>query len=587
MTKNIIKSKNIFSLSKLILLMAFLLFGISCNTDFDRVLTEDYPQSGTKFESGKVMYIILDGASGAAMRTALYNGKAPNLLSMLSNASYSFNSLADLGGGTMTNERGWANLLTGVGAAQHGVEASDLSHLQAPTVLSLLNGTGVGIQSSIVTADSAFYGAFSSDANSAAIVLDDSFVKDKCIEELDKEGTTVSDVVLAHFNGIELAGRSSGYFDPDTDGPESAVIDAVQTIDDYIGDIMGQLKARPNYSRENWLVIVVSSYGGVLSASNSDLYDDKSRNAFTLMFNSRFSSKLIQKPALEDSPYVGYGARYTYENDNYVNATLQDPTLFNMGADNSYTIQFMLKNTAGTYGWPTVLSKRKNGFSGLGWNIFLKGNYWTINTSKSGETAGATVSDGKWHVLTVVFEQFELGVHGTVKVYTDGIFNNENRLWNNSWDLMDNDIPLRIGRIPSDGDNRPDFLLTNLQIYNTAFSSEDISTLSCISDINESHPYFEDLVGYWPSDEIGGNIIKEKTRKWGSRADFGLTGPYTWKDFSDNSTNICPPAPGSYYRLVPNSIDMPFQILQWLGISSNTAWNLEGRGWAPTYSILN
>lgn len=588
MKKNTINFKNTFSRSGLVLVMAFILFGISCNEDFDRVLNENYPESGTKYESGKVLYIILDGASGVAMKTALYNGKAPNLLEMVKDANYSFNSLADLGNVVMTNECGWANLLTGVGPDKHGVEGSDLSQLQAPSLFSLLKSADASIKSSVATADTAFYNAFLTDANSASIVLDDSYVKDQCIEELEKEGNTVSDIVLAHFKGIEQAGESNGYFDSDADGPDSPVMDAVQTVDEYIGDIMGQLKTRPNYSRENWLVIVASNYGGVISSSGiDDLYDDKSRNTFTLISNSHFSSSLIQRPVLDDTPYSGYGVRYTYENENYVNATLPDPSLFNMGTDNSLTIQFMLKNTAGTYGYPTILSKRKEGFRGLGWNIFLAGNYWKVNTSKSGEAAGTGVSDGKWHVLTVVFQQYELGVHGTVKVYTDGVFNNESRLWNNSWDVIDNDIPLRIGRIPTDGNNGPDLLLTNLQIYNTALSDEDIAAISCISDIDESHSYYENLIGYWPSDDITGKIIKEKTRKWGSKADFVLTGPYTWKDFSDNSLNVCPPVPGSYYRLVPNSVDLPLQILQWLGISSNPDWNLEGRGWTPDYLILN
>jgi len=570
-----------------VLLMAF-----SCNESFPRLLTDNYPDSGTDYETGRVLYIIVDGMSGAALKTAYLNGYAPNIQSLSSNSSYSFSSLADAEPGKMTSERGWANLLTGVYAEQSGVEGNSLENLKAPSFLSLLKESDPGMKTSLYASSSSFYNAFKKGTDRFSLSPEeDSSVKDAVINELTDTTYVTSDVIVAQFHGVEQVEKSEGYFDPDVNGPDSPVIAAIRDVDDYIGDMIGALQTRPNYGKENWLVIISSNYGGEFEGTDitTGSYDDKGRNTFTLMYNSRFSSSLIQKPALDEMPYSGYGVRYTYEDDNYVNATLRDPSLFNLGSDNSYTIQFMFKDTVGTYGWPTILSKRKVGFSGQGWNIFLKGDYWSISSSKCGETNGTTISDGKWHVLTVVFHQYEVGEQGTVRVYTDGVFDNENTLWNNSWDLIDNNIPLRIGRIPSDGENRPDLLLTNLQIYNVPLSDSLIATLSCISNIDESHPYYDNLIGYWvaSSDEVGGNTIKEKTGKWGNKADFVLTGPYSWRDFSDNSSNVCPPAPESFYKLVPNSVDLPFQILQWLGVSPNSDWDLKGKGWTPVYSILN
>src|SRR5690606_7772689 len=161
--------------------------------------------------------------------------------------------------------------------------------------------------------------------------------------------------------------------------------------------------------------------------------------------------------------------------------------------------------------WPTILSKRFQGFGGPGWNIFLKGDQYWINSSMSWELAGGTVSDGDWHAVTVVFSR-EADVSSAVRLYTDGVFNSE-AILDHTGDEVSNHVPLRIGRIPSDGDVTPDFLLTNLQIYNTALSNEDIASISCMTEVNDTHPFYENLVGYWPGNDRDQRILTERTGK--------------------------------------------------------------------------
>jgi hypothetical protein len=55
-----------------------------------------------------------------------------------------------------------------------------------------------------------------------------------------------------------------------------------------------------------------------------------------------------------------------------------------------------------------------------------------------------------------------------------------------------------------------------------------------------------------------------------------MLGAYPWESFNDL---ICPPSDLSLAELVPQTADIPAQIITWLKIASKQSWDLDGRVW--------
>ena len=68
---------------------------VSCNDDLEDGLRKDYPSPGYDDREGHVLWIVLNGASGSAVREANNDRRVENMSSMMSHALYTFNGLAD------------------------------------------------------------------------------------------------------------------------------------------------------------------------------------------------------------------------------------------------------------------------------------------------------------------------------------------------------------------------------------------------------------------------------------------------------------------------------------------------------------
>src|SRR5690606_40424145 len=99
--------------------------------------------------------------------------------------------------------------------------------------------------------------------------------------------------------------------------------------------------------------------------------------------------------------------------------------------------------------------------------------------------------DEGWHNITEVLSCS--GTSDTVKVYTDGELNAFQTVNGNS---LLNNAPLVIGKKAGDGNSNPDFQLNNLQIYNAAFTANEVANLAGITHIDDTHPKKSNLIGY-------------------------------------------------------------------------------------------
>ncbi|MDB5143645.1 MAG: hypothetical protein JWQ66_2358 [Mucilaginibacter sp.] len=553
----------------------------SCNKEFPNLLKQNYPAEPTSQGHGKVLYIIIDGARGNALGDTAVS--YPEIKKLYDNSLYTFSAIVDAGTEPVTNASGWATQLTGVGVDKNQVTTEDFAGnklSEFPSFISLLKNHDHNFRIAAFSASAAFADHFTQSADEKqTFENDDQAVKSAVVADLQKNDR---DLILAQFHSVETAGASSNH-----DSTNPAYQTAFSTVDGYVGEIMTALKNRPDFAAENWLVVLTSNKGGQVSTAppaSATAFDDANRNIFTIFYSPKFSTQYLVKPSSTSIVYSSYTVKYTYANNNYVSAALSNPALYNIGNSGSYTYQFLFKNGyTNSLGYPTVLSKRVSDFGGPGFNLFLKGTEWWINTSASSEIAGGTVSNNQWHSITMTITRANNVT--TIKTYTDGKFNNSGTRTNTT-DVLSNNAPLRIGRIPTNGDDRPSVFVTNLQIYNIAFTDADVAALAGRTVIDESHPYYNNLIGYWPGDEVGKKVLKERTGKMGTGSDFVLSGPYSWNYFSDYSPVLSPPIAPSFYRTVPNSVDIPLQIFQWFSVTPNVNWQLDGKAFTPTYSSV-
>lgn len=550
---------------------------VSCNKDFPNLLQNFNEAKDSPENRDKVLMVIVDGLAGPAVQAI----EPTNLIEMTRNGMVSYGSLADpTTDFQMTNASVASSLLTGVYANKNKVVSNDLSTLDAatyPTMFSRLKSTNKA--SSMYTSSADYTTFLGKDAHVETVVNDEAVVA-AAVKGLEADS---ADLNVVHLTDVEQAGASSEYSDEST-----VYVDAVNKLDKQVLQLVNTIKARKSYGNENWLVVVTSGKGGNSKAPVTDFtaFGDSKRNTYTLMFSPKFSRKVLPRPSAKDIPFVGAATRLTYAGNNKSTSSLSDPTKFNMGAGSDWTVTLFLKyNVAGAeYIYPSFLSKRAAGFTGAGWNMFLEYGVWGINNSLGGGQAfGPNINDGEWHALTTVIRRS--GSQDSVFVYTDGtkatVSVSQTAANSNN---LDNNAPLTLGYLAGDS-GEPDISICNIQIYNRAFTFDEVKQYGGVTNIDETSPFWNNLQGYWPGyDDVNTNKLTEKTGK--GAGDFILKGAASWVSFNELVPFFQPPINDSFFRQVPNAVDVPFMIYQWLGVSVESAWKLDGKSWSPNYAQI-
>lgn len=553
-------------------LAASMLF--TCNKDFPNKLKESTKNDtlGINIKNRKVLYIIVDGVRGRALRSL----NAPNISKIVKNSIYAYDALSDFGTGTVTNAGSWTSMITGVTDDKHKVVSEDFvgNNIAAyPTLFSRLKQANANYRTVSIAATASFNTNLATDATfQKTFDNDDAAVKDAVNDELKNEDAKL---VVAQLHSAELAGETSSFEDTDT-----KYTDAILKIDGYVGEIMAALTARKTFASENWLVIIASNKGGAITpdpnGTDFTSYADATRNTFVALYNPRFTTLFVPKPETNNIAYTNTSINFGYGGSKITNATLQDPNTFNYGVYPNFTVQVLIKTPPDAFYYPTFLSKRVETFTGPGWNMFLEEGKWTLNSSVASQAHGTAIDDGLWHKLTAVFD----GVNRQVRVYTDGVLNETMTMNGNN---PNNAVPFKVGYTTGDDDDNLSILMTNLQVYNVALTTQQVSDYACKTSIDETNPNYANLAAYWPMTEGAGNKLKEKT---GNGADLLVSASGSWESFSDLSPALCPDINESFFRLVPNNVDIPFEIYQWMSINIPQVWGLDGKSWTPVYSDI-
>jgi hypothetical protein len=153
---------------------------------------------------------------------------------------------------------GWSSMLTGVWDPKHKVHNNRFSNHafnDYPFFPRLLREKNAAVKSTIVMnwkalqKPAALYGW-----NQSIAVSSDEEGKNTLVELLKNEN---SDVLMVHFNDVDFTGHLSGF---ELDNPK--YLEAIERVDHKIGEILGVLRSRPNYAKENWLILLSSDHGG-------------------------------------------------------------------------------------------------------------------------------------------------------------------------------------------------------------------------------------------------------------------------------------------------------------------------------------
>jgi hypothetical protein len=532
-----------------------------------------------------------------------------------------------------TDATNWADMITGVKKEKHNVLTEDFAGNNLatyPTIFQRIKSSRPTIRIAAFSASAAFKANLTGGTDVSETFGTDAALKDRMVTFL---ATDTASLVIGEFAAIEAAGKSDPVngFDPDKN---AAYKTSITTFDAQLGAILGAIKARTTYAKENWLIIVASNKGGTFALppaqDDKTVFSNTNANTFTIISNSTFNTTFIPKPFVGNT-YVGTAIRLLGDPEKGTGQVLGlDPqtkvnlsSYFNFGDTSGFTIAVKIKKHMNPvnksrgdyyYQWPGFVGKQAqlgatspqvnwmgNG-GGQGWNLCLWQNKWrfmgmggTATGNNGQEVHGAEFTGDTWHDLTTVVERKADGTTA-VRVYTDGIMaitnQNSGTVANPSFvpfvfagkPNFDNNSVLRIGYVPGEIDGsststfgKIDVELKELKIFKVAIPDGLVKQYACDQTIDRSHPFYDYLVGYWPMGEGSGTVLKDKGPL---AADFTLaqaaTNGYRWTTFTDL---ICSPIASDLGIKVPKNSDLPTQILSWFNISRQSSWALDGKVW--------
>lgn len=541
---------------------------ISCNKDFLKTLPDkNYKDTATaSFGQRKVLYLIVDGARGTSVNAA----NVPNMKALLPNSIYSWVSLSDPD--STQDVSNWANMLTGVKKEKHKVLSNDFANnnlARYPVVLERIkeerpNAKIVSFSSSAIFKNNLTKGAAVSELYDT-----DAEIKTAVVNDLN---TDTASFVLGHFNDVDEAGARYGY-----DNSAAPYKAAIEKFDGYVGEIMDALRKRKDFSKEDWLVVIASSGGGkfAIPANQNDntVFSNTEANTFSIYYNPKYRQRVIGKP-FTGNRYLGKTVRLRGDG---IRAEIDTADVFNIDDTTKFTIELKVKKNEDKFYYPSILGKRAEWSSGhpsVGWVIYLEDSYWYFEWRGTTDgdyrqCRGGDIKKGQWQNLSVKCE-FRSG-RRFIRTFTDGVFNNELEITNSG--SLANNNKLKLGFLNGNGHGTPDVYLSDIRFFKTSVPDAVIGNYACETSINEGHPYYNFLAAYWPGTDGEGDRIKDV----GPQArDFKLIGDYKWEDFNDL---ICPPPAAALALFVPQTTDIPAQIINWYRIANKQSWELDGRVW--------
>jgi len=204
-------------------------------------------------QNRKVLIIGIDGTRSDAFQQA----NTPNIDALLANSLYTYDSWHT---GITWSGPSWSTILTGVNWNKHGVTDNGFSgsHFDVyPPLPTLAKQIKPNLNCSIVAEwNPLIDNITNAEWNHAVKTVDESNwpTADSAVIELQNPDI---DLLFAYFDKVDMAGHYTTF------SPSNPIyVSAIQSVDSAVGKVLNALYARPNYSSENWLILLVTDHGG-------------------------------------------------------------------------------------------------------------------------------------------------------------------------------------------------------------------------------------------------------------------------------------------------------------------------------------
>lgn len=539
-----------------------------------------FEESGdtTRPAARKVLIIGIDGAVGAEYKII----QPPVLMSLKAHSKFTWDAVSDE---VTTDAASWKTLMTGISYSRHQIRDSSFIYSQppggsqhtAPAIFPsffsyILSSARSDLKTAVISPWGTMLNKLVPEVEDRVLASNDAAVKDSAIVRLKN---VRSDLIVVNFNSVAIAGKASGF-----SSGAAGYKDAVTKVDGYLGELMTALKSRPEYNKnEEWLVIITGTHGGEANSYGGP--SEKETNVFSFYYNE----KLKQKEFVKGGAFAG--VQMKGRDAAAVKAqVLNDGGLYDVGTGQQ-TVQIKIKGS-GPGAYPHFFSKAERFASTPGWTIFTSGATWalSVRSATTGErriqATTPNVFDNQWHTLTFVF--YDSAASRWVKRFTDATRVVDVTATVNlgaAYGIISSVSPLTIGWGTDPAYGGVTFFSSDVRIFNTALSDDEIRNTLCLADIKQ-HPKYTNLIGYWPGDDGFGGRFRNKAP--GRSLDFSLQGPFQWADVPDLPCNVAAvPSSTDVTSLFIKGVDVVTTSFYWLRLTPQASWGLEGSSWISQY----
>lgn len=506
-------------------------------------------------ENRKVLFIGIDGCRWDAIEAA----DCPALDGLLPNAIMSSNALTEYQTWSGT---GWSNMLTGVWHTQHGVidnSFSGANFTEHPDFISRIEDSNSDLNTTAIVHWGPLCTNIIQNIDNEIIVGTDLEVKNSAVDELTSSDP---DVLFIAFDDVDHAGHSYG-FSPTI----SNYIDAIETTDGYIAEVIAALENRPNFSSEDWLIIVTTDHGGTLDGHGGGTLEE--RSIFTVYNNPNFTQQIIERGELS--------ATSTFNEAHFNAGSFAQPinqAPFEFGATQDFSIEFWVKATS--FVSDPALIGNKNWNSGLNPGFVISAQaseFWKVNFGDGTnriDIQGGYLEPNVWHHIAVSCDR-----DGLVTAYQDGAVVGFE--WMENVGDLNSGFPLIINQ---DGTTTYgydfDGSFKDIRIWNAAITEDEIVEWA-LNPISNAHPNWDNLLAHWTCEDGSGNTLTDSSD---NENDCAVNGAIDWTNATSNFTMYD-------YRETPREPDNAATALEWMCVSIEESWNLDGQSWVESCSTIS
>lgn len=528
----------------------------------------------------RVLMINIEGAVGKIVKDQL--SALTNLSSLLPHSKYSFDGMSPYNETPNTdgeeNALSWASMMTGTTKVKHRI--NDLTYVPEvslemdntsnivisyyPTFLYRIKNDDALYRTLCITPRSNLNDRFLNDATVTFTSASDEDSKNKAMEYLTDGDYRFT---LVDFKGAFDAGVSGGF-----SASNSNYTNALKTIDGYIGELVSTIEQREAYPAEEWLVVITSNHGGMEDGRYGGPSDEE-RNTFSVFYFPNFKEVELQGKMIYSPSFTNeiYGHFVDSINLDY-NFGMYDTLI----AEAIMRVNPKVDNTGqGTYYW----GYWEKMFGKVQWGVYRARTEVKIyNNSATGagvEEAVTSFSDGLWHSYSVMMMNDAVSKVKRVRVFYDGTA------------VMNKTYAINVANFKNDssdfklGNSAANFDVAELRVWkNAAMQDWEFAANASYFDMPETHPNYENLIGYWkftdPAKAINDTVWPNEIS---GKPAMILSKPLTFV----KSANTLAAQRKSGNIVIENETIAP-QILYWLEVSIEKGWGLDGTVFLSNYT---